>query len=173
MINPELKTIPGLKPPEIQFKTDRSSQESHKEYRKVGNRRSQDLAFLGDILKSRNFHKAAFIEYQRAIDHSKIFSPILHNKLARTHFFTKEYQKAEILLEKSLSHYPMFHTTLANMGELYFDTDNIEKSREFYERAIRVNPFNPFVHMRLMTIHQRLGHSKEKELQAKLFGYID
>jgi len=169
----KLKTIPGLKPPEIQFKADRSSQELHKEYREIDNQKSQDLAFLGDILKSRNFYKGAIIEYQRAIERSKIFSPILHNKLARTHFFTKEYQKAEILLEKSLSHYPMFHTTLANMGELYFDTDNIEKSREFYERAIRLNPFNPLVHMRLMTIHQRLGHNKEKELQAKLFGYID
>ena len=78
-----------------------------------------------------------------------------------------------MLLEKSLSHYPMFHTTLASMGELYFDTGNMEKSLEFYERAIRVNPFNPFVHMRLMTIHQKLGLNKEKELQAKLFGYVD
>ena len=67
----------------------------------------------------------------------------------------------------------MFHTTLASMGELYFDTGNIEKSRDFYERAIQTNPFNPFVHMRLIAIYQELGRNKEKELQAKLFGYID
>ena len=59
------------------------------------------------------------------------------------------------------------------MGELNFDIGNMIKSREFYEKAIRVNPFNPFVHMRLMAIHQKLGQNKEKESQAKLFGYID
>ena len=169
----DLKIIPGLKPQGIQFKINRSTKESYKEYRGVDNRKSRDLAFLGDILKSRNFYKAALIEYQRAIDQSKIFSPILHNKLAKTHFVTREYNKAKILLEKSLSHYPMFHTTLASMGELYFDTGDIEKSRDFYEKAVRVNPFNPFVHTRLMAIYQKQGWGKEKELQTKLFGYID
>jgi hypothetical protein len=38
---------------------------------------------------------------------------------------------------------------------------------------VRVNPFNPFAHIRLMAIYQKLGLNKEKELQAKLFGYID
>lgn len=169
----ELKIIPGLKPPAILFKVDRSSQELYKENLEIHNQQSQDLAFLGDILKSRNFHKAAIIEYQRAIDQSKIFSPVLHNKLAKTFLVTKDYDKAEILLEKCLSHYPMFHTTLVNIGELYFNANNIEKSRDFYERAIRVNPFNPFTHSRLMTIYQKLGQNKEKELQAKLFQYIN
>ena len=67
----------------------------------------------------------------------------------------------------------MFHSTLANLGELYFDMGDMEKSRSFYERAVKINPFNPFPHMRLMTIYQKLGWEKEKELQAKLFGYID
>ena len=58
-------------------------------------------------------------------------------------------------------------------SEGYFDTGDIEKSRDFYERAIQINPFNPFVHMRLIAIYQKLGWNKEKELQAKLFGYID
>ena len=93
--------------------------------------------------------------------------------ISKTHFITKEYEKAEIILNKSLSHYPMFHTTLASMGELYFDKGDLEKSRNFYERAIKINPFNPFVHVRLLTIYQKLGWEKEKELQAKLFGYVD
>lgn len=169
----ELKTIPGLKPPGIKFKADRSAEESDKEYREVGNHKSQNLTFLGDILKSRSFYQAALIEYQRAVDHSKTFSPILHNKLAKTHFITREYDKAETLLKKSLDHYPMFHSTLASMGELYFATGNMERSRDFYERAVRVNPFNPFVHVRLMAIYQKLGLDEEKELQAKQFGYID
>ncbi len=168
-----IKTIPGLKLPGIQFKADRSSEETDKEYREVGNRKSQDLTFLGDILKSRNFIKSALIEYQRAVDQSETFSPILHNKLAKTHFIIKEFDKAEILLKKSLGHYPMFHTTLASMGELYFSTDDMKRSRDYYERAVRVNPFNPFAHIRLMAVYEKLGLTEEKELQAELFGYID
>ena len=168
-----IKTIPGLKLPGIQFKADRSSEETDKEYREVGNRKSQDLTFLGDILKSRNFIKSALIEYQRAVNQSETFSPILHNKLAKTHFIIKEFDKAEILLKKSLGHYPMFHTTLASMGELYFSTDDIKRSRDYYERAVRVNPFNPFAHIRLMAVYEKLGLTEEKELQAELFGYID
>jgi tetratricopeptide (TPR) repeat protein len=128
---------------------------------------------LGDVLKSRNFYKAALIEYQRAIEQSKTFSPQLHNKLAKTHLITKEHDKAEVILNKSLHHYPMFHSTLANLGELYFDIGNIEKSRIYYERAIKINPFNPFVHMRLITIYQKLGWKKEKELQTKLISHIN
>ena len=168
-----IKTIPGLKLPGIQFKADRSSEETDKEYREVGNRKSQDLTFLGDILKSRNFIKSALIEYQRAVNQSETFSPILHNKLAKTHFIIKEFDKAEILLKKSLGHYPMFHTTLASMGELYFSTDDMKRSRDYYERAVRINPFNPFAHIRLMAVYEKLGLTEEKELQAELFGYID
>jgi len=169
----KLKSIPGLKPPGIHFKVSRSSGEPIREYREIDNRKSRDLTFLGDVLQSRSFYKAALIEYQRAIEQSKIFSPILHNKLAKAHLITKEYNKAEIILNRSLYYYPMFHSTLANLGELYFDMGDIKKSRDFYERAVHINPFNPFVHTRLMTIYQKLGWKKQQELQTKLFGQID
>ena len=169
----KLKTIPGLKAPGIRFKSDRSLEEDGKEYREIGTRKAQDLTFLDDILKSRNFHKAAIIEYQQAIDRSETFSPILHNKLAKTYLFSREFEQAETLLQKSLGHYPMFHSTLTSLGELYFASGNMQKSRDFYERAVRVNPFNPFVHLRLMAIYHKLGLSEEKALQEKLFGYID
>jgi tetratricopeptide (TPR) repeat protein len=169
----KLKTIPGLKSPGVHFKADRMSEESNKEYREIDDQKSRDLTFLGDILQSRSFYKAALIEYQRAIDQSKTFSPILHNKLAKAHLITKEYEKAQVILNRSLNYYPMFHSTLANMGELYFDKNNMKKSLSFYQRAIQVNPFNPFVHTRLMKIYQKLNLKKEKELQAKLLGYIN
>ena len=169
----KLRIIPGLKPPGVYFKTNRLTEEPSKEYQELDDRKSRDLTFLGDILQSRNFYKAALIEYQRAIVQSKIFSPILHSKLAKTHIITKDYDEAKMILNRSLNYYPMFHSTLTNMGELYFDMGNIEKSLNFYERAIQINPFNPFVHMRLVTIYQKLKWKKKKELQAKLFEYID
>ena len=169
----KLRIIPGLKPPGVFFKSNRLTEEPRKEYQELDDRKSRDLTFLGDILQSRNFYKAALIEYQRAIDQSKTFSPILHNKLAKTHIITKDYDKAKVILSRSLNYYPMFHSTLTNMGELYFDMGDIEKSLNFYERAVQINPFNPFVHIRLMTIYKKLKLVKKKELQAKLFEYIN
>jgi hypothetical protein len=49
----------------------------------------------------------------------------------------------------------------------------MKRSRDYYERAVRVNPFNPFAHIRLMDVYEKLGLTEEKELQAELFGYID
>ena len=168
-----LQTIPGLKAPGIEFKTDQSTNEQKKQYSAIENQKSRDHALLGDILKSKEFYKAAIIEYQRAISEYQGFSPILINKLAKTHFITKEFNKAETILRKSLHYYPMFHSTLVSMGELYFNTGNIEKSRNFYEQAIQINPFNPFVHMRLVAIYKKLEKKEEEELQAKLFRYIE
>ena len=168
-----LQTIPGLKAPGIQFKTDQSTNEQKKQYSAIENQKSRDHALLGDILKSKEFYKAAIIEYQRAISEYQGFSPILINKLAKAHFITKEFNKAETILRKSLHYYPMFHSTLVSMGELYFNTGNIEKSRNFYEQAIQINPFNPFVHMRLIAIYKKLEKKEEEELQAKLFRYIE
>ena len=168
-----LKTIPGLKAPGVQFKTDQSSNESQKQYSDIENQKSRDHALLGDILKSKEFYKAAIIEYQRAINEYQGFSPIFINKLAKTRFITKEFDEAETILRKSLNYYPMFHSTLVSMGELYFNTGNIEKSRDFYEQAIQINPFNPFVHMRLIAIYKKLENKKDEELQAKLLKYLD
>ena len=168
-----LQTILGLKAPGVQFKTGQSSDESQKQYSDIENQKSRDHALLGDILKSKEFYKAAIIEYQRAISEYQGFSPILINKLAKAHFITKEFNKAETILRKSLHYYPMFHSTLVSMGELYFNTGNIEKSRDFYEQAIQINPFNPFVHMRLIAIYKKLERKKEEELQVKLFKYLD
>ena len=168
-----LQTIPRLKAPGVQFKMDQSTNEPQKKYSDIENKKSRDHVLLGDILKSKEFYKAAIIEYQRAMSEYQGFSPIFINKLAKTHFITKEFNKAETILKKSLNYYPMFHSTLVSMGELYFNTGNIEKSRDFYERAIQINPFNPYVHTRLITIYKKLENKKEEELQKKLFKYID
>jgi tetratricopeptide (TPR) repeat protein len=168
-----LQTIPRLKAPGVQFKMDQSTNEPQKKYIDIENKKSRDHVLLGDILKSKEFYKAAIIEYQRAMSEYQGFSPIFINKLAKTHFITKEFNKAETILKKSLNYYPMFHSTLVSMGELYFNTGNIEKSRDFYERAIQINPFNPYVHTRLITIYKKLENKKEEELQKKLFKYID
>ena len=100
-------------------------------------------------------------------------SPILFNKLAGTYLQTKNYDKAEALLKESLEFFPDFHTTLTNMGELYFTNKDFNSARIYFEKAVRINPFNPFAHMRLIHVYDKLGMKREKELQTKQFNFVD
>ena len=169
----KLKTIPGLKALQTRFKSSRSAESDKKEYQEVGKQRAQDLTFLGDILKSRNSFKAAIIEYEKAFEESGAHSPILYNKLAGAYLVLKNYEQAESYLKKSLEHYPHFHTSLVNLGELYLETGRLPEAKDYFERAVKINPFNPFVHLRLIKVYASLKMEDEKKLQEKLFGYID
>lgn len=169
----KLKTIPGIKALKTRFKSSRSAEDDKKDYQEVGKKRAQDLTFLGDILKSRNAFKAAIIEYEKAFEEGDAESPILYNKLAVTYLVLQNYEQAESHLKKSLEHYPHFHTSLVNMGELHLETGRLQEAREYFERAVKINPFNPFVHLRLIKIYASLNMEEEKKLQEKLYDYID
>jgi tetratricopeptide (TPR) repeat protein len=169
----KLRTIPGLKLVNIRFKDSRQADGEENEYKEIDDKSVQNLAFLGDILKSRNHVRAAIIEYKKALKESSAVSPILHNKLAGTYLLTKEYDQAEPLLKESLKHYPTFHTTLANLGELYYATEKYKQAGEYFESAIRINPFNPFVHQRLISIDQKLGNKKAAETQGRLYKFLE
>ncbi len=169
--NLELKNIPGIKTLATKFKNRKGPE--NKEHKELESRRARDLTYLGDILKSRDHFKAAIVEYQKAVGESPSHSPVLFNKLAGTYLQTRRYHEAEDLLKKSLAFFPDFHTSLANMGELYFLNRSYETARVYFEKAVRINPFNPFVHMRLIHVYDKLELTREKELQARQFSYID
>jgi tetratricopeptide (TPR) repeat protein len=172
----QLKTIPGLTVLKFRFKNHRSPSEadSAKEaaLQEAGNQRAHDLTLLGDILKSRQYVQAAIVEYQKAIDESKMLSPILYNKLAGTYLLQKDYAKSEVLLRKSLNYYPQFATTLTHLGELFYMKKDYATAEKYFQKATRINPFNPLVHTRLINIYAALGQTKKKEQQGLLYSYI-
>jgi tetratricopeptide (TPR) repeat protein len=167
-----LKIIPGLKPLKTRFK-EKNEDGEKEEYKELESRSARDLTFIGDILKSRNMLKAAILEYEKAINLSEELSPILSNKLGSAYIFSKEYEPAEIILKRTIQHYPNFHTTLTNLGELYHDMGNYEQSQSYFEKALRINPFNPFVHLRLMEVYERLGLDNDKRHQEELYKMIN
>jgi len=160
----------------FRFKNHRSPGEndSAKEaaLQEAGNQRAHDLTMLGDILKSRQYIPAAIIEYNKAIDASKMLSPILYNKLAGTHLLQKDYARAEDLLRTSLNYYPQFATTLTHLGELFYMKKDYAAAEVFFQQAVRINPFNPLVHSRLINIYAALGQTQKKEQQGLLYSYI-
>ena len=169
----ELKSIPGIKTLATEFKNRKGLEPENKGYKTLGSKKAQDLTYLGDILKSRDHYKAAIVEYQKALDESSSHSPVLFNKLAGTYLQIQKYNEAENLLKESLEFFPNFHTSLANMGEVYFSNREYQTAQFYFEKAVRINPFNPFVHMRLIHVYDKLGLSGAKELQQRQFSYID
>lgn len=167
-----LKSIPGMKALRFRFK-DQQGADDKEDYRVLESKEARDWAFLGDILQSRNHLEAAIIEYQKSIKQSKTFSPVLYNKLAKALMSRKNYDEAKPLLAKALQHYPMFPSTLTNLGELYFQTEQYREALGYFERAIRINPFNPWVHQRLIKIFGLLDNPEKVELQARLFSYLE
>jgi tetratricopeptide (TPR) repeat protein len=166
----ELKYIPGIIALTKEFK---NQDKPDKNFKGLGTRRAQDLTFLGDILKSRDHYNAAILEYQKAKEESSTHSPILFNKLASTYIQTGKYDEAELLLKESLEYYSHFHTTLSNLGELYFVNERFEIAQKYLEKAFRINPFNPFIHTRLIELYDRMSMTEEKKLQTRLFSLID
>jgi tetratricopeptide (TPR) repeat protein len=166
----ELKYIPGITALTKEFK---NQNKADKKFKGLGTRRAQDLTFLGDILKSRDHYNAAILEYHKAKEESSTHSPILFNKLAGTYIQTGKYDEAELLLKESLEYYSHFHTTLTNLGELYFVSERFDKAQKYLEKAVRINPFNPFVHTRLIELYDRMSMTEEKKLQTRLFSLID
>ncbi len=167
-----LEFIPGHKTLTSKFKKGGEDPEESS-YREIEEKRTRDLVFLADILKSRNFVKAAVLEYEKAINETQTLNPILYNKLAGTYLKSGEHDKAKVLLRKSLKHYPHFHTTLLNMGETYFQTQDYPEAQNFYEKAQRINPFNPFVHNRLIQIYNKQELKEKKEFQEQLYRHIE
>ena len=168
--NKELKFIPGITALTKEFKNQKKLE---KNFKGLGTQRAKDLTFLGDILKSRDHYSAAILEYQKAKEESSTHSPILFNKLAGTYIQTRKYDEAEFLLKESLEYYSDFHTTLANLGELYFVSERFDKAQKYLEKAVRINPFNPFIHTRLIELYDRMSMTEEKKLQTQLFSLIN
>ena len=170
--NKDLKYIPGITPLTKEFKNN-NALEPEKDFKGMSTKRTQDLTFLGDILKSRDYYAAAILEYQKAKEKSTTHSPILFNKLAGTYIQTKRYDEAELLLKESLEYYSDFHTTLNNLGEIYFISEQYDLAMKYLKKAARINPFNPFTHVRLIELYGRMKMDKEKKLQTQQLSLLD
>ena len=168
----ELNHISGIIPLTKEFK-NKNSLEPKKDFKGMSSQRAQDWTFLGDILKSRQHYSAAILEYRKAKEESTTHSPILFNKLAGTYIQTRKYDDAELLLKESLEYYSDFHTTLTNLGELYFVSERYEEAVRYFEKAVRINPFNPFIHVRLIELYGRMKMPEKKKLQTQLLSFIN
>ncbi|QPJ63062.1 MAG: DUF3808 domain-containing protein [Candidatus Nitronauta litoralis] len=173
----KLRTIPGLRVLRFEFKkkgekTPENEEDIPSAFAAIGGKRTRDLVLLGDILKERNHVPAAIVEYEKALKSARSLSPVLYNKLGGTYLQEKQYDEARDLLTTTLGYYPDFPTTLVNLGELHYQKEEMTKAEDYFQRAIRLNPFNPFLHQRLISLYKTTGQKEAKANQEKLYGYL-
>lgn len=70
--------------------------------------------------------------------------------------FDKEPKKSKKILEKILETDPEFYQVLYNLGNIYSDEGNIEKSKDMYEKAYKINK-NPNILYNLSNQNFKLG----------------
>ncbi len=173
----KLRKIPGLRVLRFEFKEkegikNKPESEVPGAFDAIGGKRARDLILLGDILKQRNRVDAAIVEYEKALQEAITLSPVLYNKLGSTYLQEKRYDNAENLLTTSLGYYPDFPPTLVNLGELHFQKQNMVSAEKFFQEAIQLNPFNPFLHRRLISIYSTTEQKEKLKTQERLYGFL-
>ena len=120
-------------------------------------RAMQDRTRVGDLLRLRGHNEAAVLEYQRAAGVSEVHSPALANKLARSLRALGRVEEAMSHLRSSVSVQPEYTPTVSLLAELLSRAGADEEARVMSLRAIGLNPFDPQVHLELLSACDRLA----------------
>jgi tetratricopeptide (TPR) repeat protein len=161
-----------VKVKELRFQKDKGkSEDQSQDLGDLGNAQARNYTTLGDMLKFRGRLQAAAYEYEKASGFDPI-SPIILNRLASTQSALGEYEKSEELLSHSLELYPEFVDTYINLGRIYLRKENFKKAEESYQRAISINPFDPEIHIALISIYEKLGLTNSVESEKRVLGIL-
>jgi len=126
--------------------------------------RRKDLArFLriGDLLYDGGRFRASLVEYDKARDEDDTNSPLLANRLARSHASMNDLSSAQKLLESSLRDYPGFPLTWKTLGDVHRKQSRGAEAKKHYRRAADLNPFDVEVQMALLELAKRQGDTQQ------------
>ncbi|HTK82785.1 MAG TPA: tetratricopeptide repeat protein [Bacteroidota bacterium] len=106
---------------------------------------------LGDLYWALNKHKDAYKSYTRAvqIDPRLTRSQIVLGILARDN---KEYEVAKTHFELIVKYDPHFSLGWSLLADTYFLTGDVQKAKEYYEKALQIAPNNLYASSHLRQI---------------------
>lgn len=125
----------------------------------VESKKARKFARLGGILRSRGMPEAAALEYEKALAIVGPDDPFVASKLSRTYLDLQDYEKAIELAEPLSKLDEHDSAPLITLGIAYLATGDSEASRSAFERALRVNPFDPAVRCGLQEVYADLGET--------------
>ena len=114
-------------------------------------------------------------EYEKAM-HFDPISPVVLNRLASSKNALGEYEESEQVLTPLLEFYPEYFDTYLNLGLIYLNKSNLVKAEEALNNAISINPFDPQVHIDLISVYEIQGLSdlveKERDVLRTILGEV-
>ena len=130
----------------------------------VSSARARRFTRLGGLLRARGMHKAAAVEYEKALAIAGPGDPFVAGKLSRTYFELENYSRA-IELAKPLAEADETDAAPATtLGMSYLATGKPADAAKAFEIALRVTPFDPAVRCGLAQAYGALG---QKPLAAR------
>jgi tetratricopeptide (TPR) repeat protein len=169
-----LKEIPGMEVTGmgVKLKSNEDLSEEAIENEELlhhGSKELKDSVTLGNLLRDRGRYKAASFEYKKAYDEDP-FSIISLTKLSHSYMLLEDADNALKVLNEAKALYPDYVTTYYRLGIVYMMKEEYEKSLEYFDTSIRINPFIPDVRESLVYIYDLL---KDEERSKKQQGILD
>ncbi|MBN2695123.1 hypothetical protein JXR93_10720 [bacterium] len=167
------KTYPGLMYKPILFKTVENEQEYKlSEVSLFKNRDMQKYIRLGNMMFDLKRFKASEIEYTKALKFRKNEYPYLENRIASLYLKNKEYKKIVALLKPTLNLFDDYIDTYMNLGEAYFNLNELALAEKMFLKSIEFNPFLPEIYTRLADIYEKTGKKEALEIQKERLKYL-
>lgn len=166
-----LKTYPGLVQRSLEFKRpgdpEAGEEEPEASYATIEEKKVKDHAHLGELLRARDRHKAALVQYRKAMVHGGDANPVVQNGAASSMLELGQYRDVPATLERVGLYYPGFVTTHLNLGEALLALGREAEAAEAFDRAVGINPFHPRPHQALAELYTRLGDAARADRARK------
>lgn len=159
-----LREWPGLVRTSMKFKRPgdpQSDDEAEADYGTIEEKRVKDFTHLAELLRARNRHKAALVEYQKAIALGGDGNPVIQNGAAAAMLAQDRHADVPEALSRVLQYYPEFVNTHLHLGEAYVKLQDVEKAIAAFEQAIGINPFHPRPHQALAALYKAQGRAED------------
>lgn len=117
-------------------------------------RKSRDLAYLGQLLRGQQRPRAALVEYRKAAAASQGISPVIQNWIAATELELGEPQAALAALAGVSERNPGYSPTYVHEGLALVALKDDAQALLRFEAALAYNPFDQRVRRELQRIYQ-------------------
>ncbi|MEZ4464319.1 MAG: peptidase MA family metallohydrolase [bacterium] len=141
-----LRTFPGLVQTSLKFKRPGQAEaegEEEDDYGTIEEKKTKDFAHLGELLRARERHGAALLEYRKAMALGGEGNPVIQNGAASALIELGRFAEVPAALERVSLYYPGFLKTHLNLGQAFMQLGDKAKAIEAFEEAVGINPFHP------------------------------
>ncbi len=135
-------------------------------------RKARDFGYLGQLLRGQGRPEAALVEFRKAAAVSERRSPVIQNWIAETYLAMGNPREALAALEGIRERHRYYEPTLVNEGLALLGLGRSEEAAERFEAALRINPFDPRIHVNLAKLYRELDDPRaaREEEAVRLLG---